>query len=155
MQISNYTDLYKTISDVLLLSFQHAAIHHIAHPYHLCICFLSFALFVASLLLQDRISVAFSAACAFALHVYLCSYCSLFMSSLSSIVHCSQVFLSVFIFWPLHILFFVVGFVVPSWPCRRSLLFLPSITLFQLSSERSFALGCRNNDKIKIKYHTE
>jgi hypothetical protein len=38
MQISNYTDLYKTISIVLLLSFQHAAIHHIAHPYHLCIC---------------------------------------------------------------------------------------------------------------------
>lgn len=38
MQISNYTDLYKTICIVLLLSFQHAAIHHIAHPYHLCIC---------------------------------------------------------------------------------------------------------------------
>ena len=146
MQISTYTDLYKTISIVLLLSFQHAAIHHIAHPYHLCICFLSFALFVASLLLQDRISVAFSAACAFALHIYLCSYCSLFMSSLSSIVHCSQVFLSFFIFWPLHILFFVVGFVVPSWPWR-CLLFLPSITLFQLSSERSFALGCRNNER--------
>jgi hypothetical protein len=108
--------------------------------------FLSFALFVASLLLQDRISVAFSAACAFALHIYLCSYCSLFVSSLSSILHCSQVFLSFFIFWPLHILFFVVGFVVPSWPWR-SLFFLPSITLFQLSSERSFALGCRNNER--------
>jgi len=148
MQISNYTDLYKTISIVLLLSFQHAAIHHIAHSSHLCICFLSFALFVASLLLQDRISVAFSAACAFALHVYLCSYCSLFMSSLSSIVHCSQVFLSFFIFWPLHILFFVVGFVVPRWPCMTFLAFSSfNITLFQLSSELSFALGCRNNER--------
>jgi hypothetical protein len=42
----------------------------------------------------------------------------------------------------------VVGFVVPRWPCMTFLAFSSfNITLFQLSSELSFALGCRNNER--------